>query len=202
MYRSSYHLNIAEGKSPFPRRLALVLFITIAVYFISSTSHHLQKTASQLLLGKAFHATLNEGKRVKPWFWSESWPIVALSFPAQQKRLYVLAGSQPDVLKHGPGHVTQSAFPGQMGNAVIVSDTNGYLDFMSGLKTNTLIEVQSPHGNQLFQIEAIRVTADNPQTLSSDNLDKQLTLITPYKSSGDTDSELYLAVIAKAVKGY
>ncbi|XOV78600.1 MAG: sortase domain-bontaining protein [Aestuariibacter sp.] len=187
-----------QQKSRWPARVAVLFLLLFISYFFSSTWQGLQHLVSQQLVGKAFAQSIASGERQKPWFWSDTWPVVSLSFPERQELLYVLAGAELEVLRHGPGHVLNSAFPGQVGNALIQSHGDGYFDFLPTMTEGELIEVESQYGRTLFRVTSTRITSDSPQELAGSGVDRELTLITPYQSQSQAQA-FYFVVNAVAV---
>ena len=78
---------------------------------------------AQELMQRAWLRVTAGEDRAAPWPWADTWPVARLKALGGDIDLVVLAGGSGRTLAFGPGHLSASAMPGQVGNAVIGADT-------------------------------------------------------------------------------
>lgn len=177
-------------------KATLVFVIVISLVVSSGIAEKAFGVVAQQILENAFEQSLLTGETVNAWFLSDIWPAMSLSFPNKQKKLFVVAGAGKKALRFGPGHIINSAYPGQSGKALIVSFSQRYFEFLPSIEIGELIEVQSVHGNVLFEVTATRVMTDNPYAMNTSSRYGELLLITPYQQQADSSKALYYVVEA------
>src|ERR1700755_2904480 len=79
---------------------------------------HAKAFLAQVLLERAFAASLASGYAVKPWPWADTWPVARIEVPRLHRSAIVLAGSSGQALAFGPGHVARTPDAGEPGIAV------------------------------------------------------------------------------------
>lgn len=138
-----------ETRKPFVTwRKALILLLIAAAAWQFGQGMWIQAKASvaQLLISRAWQETLRTEQPIPPWPWADTWPVAKLSIPAHGKPLYGLAGSSPAIIAFGPGHLVQSAFPGQPGNSVFVGHRDTHFAILEAIQPGELIEVETRYG--------------------------------------------------------
>ena len=73
---------------------------------------------AQVLLERAFDATIATGHPTKPWSWADTWPVARIEVKRIGASAIVLSGSSGQALAFGPGHVEQTPDAGERGVAV------------------------------------------------------------------------------------
>ena len=101
---------------------------------------------AQALMQRAWVRTgIGEG-RATPWPWADTWPVARLTAKAGEVDLIVLAGGSGRTLAFGPGHLSASAMPGEIGNTVIAGHRDTHFRFLEDLQPGELLIVESDKG--------------------------------------------------------
>jgi sortase A len=95
---------------------------------------HAKAMLAQVLLERAFTATLASGQVVKPWPWADTWPIARLEVPRLGKSAIVLHGSSGQALAFGPGHVERTPDVGERGTAVYSAHRDTHFAFVGDIR--------------------------------------------------------------------
>ena len=82
------------------------------------------------LMQRAWVRAGNGESRATPWPWADTWPVARLTARSGAVDLIVLAGDSGRTLAFGPGHVSASAMPGDVGNAVIGGHRDTHFQFL------------------------------------------------------------------------
>ncbi len=160
---------------------ALLLFVTGLWLVGNSTYIHAKAIVAQLLLETAWSETRHDQEQVKPWPWADTWPVARLSAPHLGINHIVLAGASGATLAFGPGHLFNSAAPGQSGNVIISGHRDTHFAFLENLKHGDTLLLESAD-KQLRHYTVSRqmiVDKDKQPFIDYDESD-QLMLITCY----------------------
>ncbi len=96
-------------------------------------------------------------------------------------RRIVLAGANGSALAFGPGHLFESAAPGDKGNTVIAGHRDTHFDFIRELQIGDSLELQTANARTLiYEITDIRIVDENNSKFLASGDDQLLTLITCY----------------------
>lgn len=103
-----------------------------------------------------------------------------ISIPKIHLDAVVVEGTSSKDLSIGPGHMTETALPGETGNAVVTAHRDTYFRHLPELADGDEILVQ--RGGQLFRYQVTGKRIVNPDDLSvlHTTSDPELTLITCY----------------------
>lgn len=124
---------------------------------------------------------LSSGEPVKPWPWSDTWPVARLRVPAEGVDLPVLAGDSGNALAFGPGHALASARLGSAGLAVIGGHRDTHFEFLQHLQPGTRLELQLPDGSwRDYRVDNAAVADTRVQSLARDEHRETLLLVTCY----------------------
>ena len=106
--------------------------------------------------------------------------IADLSIPRIHLSSVVLHGSDSQTLRRGPGHLEDTALPGESGNVVIAGHRDSFFRPLRNIEFGDDIFLDSPYGRFHYRVTSIRVV--NPHDLSVlERTDTAtLTLITCY----------------------
>jgi sortase A len=177
----------------------VVLLPLCGLWFIGQGSYiHAKAILAQLLLEAAWTDTLNGQKEVKPWPWADTWPVSRLTVPRLGISRIVLAGANGSALAFGPGHLFESAAPGERGNTVIAGHRDTHFDFIRQLQIGDNLELQTSRAKTLiYQITDTRIVDENDSEFLAPDDYQLLTLITCYPfdtlRSGGTRRYLVIA---------
>ena len=135
-----------------------------------------------VLVARAWDISLaNGGMPVKPWPWSDTWPLARLSFPRQGVERLVLAGDSGNVLAFGPGHSPASVPPGEQGEAVISGHRDTHFAVLAELRVGELMHLQLPSGeSRSYRVVDIAIVDSSRERLLRIEEGEQLRLVTCY----------------------
>jgi len=111
---------------------------------------------------------------------SEQETLTRVSIPKINLDAIVVEGATPKQLAVGPAHITETAFPGQTGNAVITGHRDTFFRHIYELQKGDTILVR--RNNEVFKYEVTGKKIVKPEDVSvlKPTTDPQLTLITCY----------------------
>ena len=115
---------------------------------------HAKAWLAQVLLSQAWADTTQEGagkdeagaEPRKPWPWADTGPVARLRVPDLGVDQIVLAGASGRTLAFGPGHLGQTAAPGDAGHSVISGHRDTHFAFLRDLAPAMKLQVQRPDG--------------------------------------------------------
>jgi sortase A len=107
-------------------------------------------------------------------------PLGELSIPRIGLSAVVLHGSDAQTLRRGPGHLEQSAIPGQAGNAVIAGHRDSFFRPLRHVRSGDDIYVDTPHGRFHYRVTSLRVVRASDLSVLATTPASTLTLITCY----------------------
>lgn len=107
---------------------------------------HLKAQLAQVLLSRAWAATLAGGTQERPWAWADTWPVARLSVPALGIDEIVLAGDSGRTLAFGPGHMSSTPLPGRLGHSILGGHRDTHFAFLQGLQPGMTVTVQRQDG--------------------------------------------------------
>jgi len=136
---------------------------------------------AQELMQRAWTRTGLGEARATPWPWADTWPVARLTAKSGEIDLIVLAGGSGRTLAFGPGHLSASAMPGEVGNSVIAGHRDTHFRFLEDLKGGELLNVESNTGiRHLYQVVATEVVDARKGSLLLDTDTAILSLVTCY----------------------
>lgn len=165
---------------PVYRLMFTLASVGALIYFAETLWLQSQASYSQWQLKGAWQASIENGKAVQTWGWPSHWPAAKIRFNSQGKTIYVVEGASEQVLSWGPGHLTQSAVPGENGNAVIFGHNHAHFSVLQQLSQGDIVEAETLKGKARFKVEEMRVAHRNQLPVTEQNSRSGLTLITGY----------------------
>ncbi|MBL1142665.1 MAG: class GN sortase [Proteobacteria bacterium] len=139
-------------------KIILFLLPLCGLWFIGQGSYiHAKAVLAQLLLETAWTETLEGQKEVKPWPWADHWPIARLRAPAYGISHIVLAGASGSSLAFGPGHLFNSASPGEKGNVIISGHRDTHFAFLKNIRKGDHFELQSKSKTSVYQVTDLQI---------------------------------------------
>jgi sortase A len=106
--------------------------------------------------------------------------IAALSIPRVHLSAVVLHGSDAQTLRRGPGHLENTAFPGQSGNVVIAGHRDSFFWPLRNIKLGDDIFLDTPDGQFQYRVMSVRVVNPHDVSVLTPTNEATLTLITCY----------------------
>ncbi|MDH4056707.1 MAG: class GN sortase [Gammaproteobacteria bacterium] len=136
---------------------------------------------AQELMQRAWTRTGLGEDRATPWPWADTWPVARLTARTAEIDLIVLAGGSGRTLAFGPGHLSASAMPGEVGNTVIAGHRDTHFRFLEDLQAGELLNVESNKGvKHLYQVVATEIVDSRKGSLLLDTDTAILSLVTCY----------------------
>ena len=155
------------------RRFVLPLLFAVAglILFGQGGYIHAKALLAQVLLERAFTATIATGRETKPWSWADTWPVARIEVKRIHASTIVLAGSSGQALAFGPGHLEQTPDAGERGVAVYSAHRDTHFRFLRDVAIGDEIEVTRSDG-RTFRYRAdstsiVRYDASGIDPLSS-----------------------------------
>src|SRR5688572_3569026 len=119
------------------------------------------------------------------WAAAPGSPVARLLIPRLGLDEVVVEGVGEDALRAGPGHMTGSALPGQLGNSVISAHRDRHFRSLGSLAVGDTIVTESQGGTVVWSVSRVRVvTADAPVLRDSDTPLLTLTTCWPIRYFG------------------
>lgn len=136
---------------------------------------------AQELMQRAWMRAGNGAQKPVPWPWADTWPVARLTSQRRGVDLIVLQGGSGRTLAFGPGHLSASALPGQIGNAVIAGHRDTHFRFLSEIEPGEVLSIESPDGaSHAYKVIGADVVDSRKGSLVLDTDAPMLTLVTCY----------------------
>jgi sortase A len=107
---------------------------------------HAKAMLAQVLLERAFAASIATSAVVKPWTWADTWPVARIEVPRLRARAIVLAGGSGQALAFGPGHLELTPDAGERGVAVYAAHRDTHFRFLRDVGIGDEIDVTRSDG--------------------------------------------------------
>ena len=158
---------------------AICLGLLGVVLFGQGIWIHAKALLAQVLLERAFAASLAGGHAVKPWPWADTWPVARITVPRLHKSAIVLAGSSGQALAFGPGHVARTPDAGEPGVAVYAAHRDTHFAFLGDVKIGDEIRVtRSDSKTFAFRVTGTDIVRWDASGIDADASGRQLVLST------------------------
>ncbi len=136
---------------------------------------------AQVLLSRAWAATLAGAREARPWAWADTWPVARLQVPGLSIDHIVLAGAGGRTLAFGPGHLEGTALPGNEGHAVLGGHRDTHFAFIKHLRPGMVLRVQNSDGQwRRYRVAGNAVIDHREARLVPAAAGSALTLVTCY----------------------
>jgi sortase A len=106
--------------------------------------------------------------------------IAELSIPRVDLSAVVLHGSDVQTLRRGPGHVENTALPGEAGNVVIAGHRDSHFRPLRDVRLGDDVFVDTPEARYRYRVTSLRVVNPHDLSVLEPSDDDVLTLITCY----------------------
>ncbi|MEM7017543.1 MAG: sortase [Pseudomonadota bacterium] len=176
-------------------RLTVGALITGSVLWLlnSGGTYQLQSW----LLETAWSRTISGERKVEPWPWADTWPVARLWMPEREARYVVLAGANQETLSVGIGHSIHSAYPGDIGNAILSVPAMPQFEPMLMLKNGQRLVLELPYkGRWHYEIQAMYRVDKTDTRLLLPSLERRLTLVV---AQNELTDERHI-IVANAVR--
>lgn len=140
---------------------------------------------SEILLERAWQATVAEGRPVKAWPWADTWPVARLRFPRLRRSAVVLAAAGGEALAFAPAHVAATPLPGESGTSVVAGHRDTHFRFIRELVAGDEIEVTSTRGvTRRFRVTGFAVVDARASGIDAGGDAPRLALVTCWPFDG------------------
>ena len=129
-----------------PRIMPLLLALIGLLLFGQGAYIHAKALLAQVLLERAFDATIATGHPIKPWSWADTWPVARIEVKRIGASAIVLSGSSGQALAFGPGHVELTPDAGERGVAVYSAHRDTHFRFLRDVTIGDEIDVTRSDG--------------------------------------------------------
>ncbi len=136
---------------------------------------------AQDLMQRAWVRTGMGQARATPWPWADTWPVARLTARSGAIDLIVLAGGSGRTLAFGPGHLSASAMPGEVGNSVIAGHRDTHFRFLQSIELGEQLNLELSNGRKhVYEVVAVDIVDSRKGALRLDTDDAMLSLVTCY----------------------
>jgi len=134
---------------------------------------------AQQLLNRAWIATKDDRRNVRPWPWADTWPVARLRLPHAGEPLTVLAGASGRNLAFAPALLDGSAAPGTPGVTVIAGHRDTHFRALEALALGDRFEIERADGAvYAYDIASIDVIDTDRELLRLDADESVVALVT------------------------
>lgn len=129
-------------------RFVLISLLALigAVLFGHGAYIHAKAFVAQILLERAFDATIATGRPTKPWSWADTTPVARITVKRLGTSAIALAGTSGQALAFGPGHVELTAEAGERGTAVYAAHRDTHFAFLHDVVIGDEIDITRSDG--------------------------------------------------------
>jgi sortase A len=137
-----------------PRFAAAILLAVAGLALFGHGAYiHAKAALAQVLLERAFTATIATGHQTKPWSWADTYPVARIEIPRLRASAIVLAGSSGQALAFGPSHLELTPDAGERGVAVYAAHRDTHFRFLRDVAVGDEIDVTRSDG-RTFRYQA------------------------------------------------
>ncbi|WP_421779333.1 class GN sortase [Kiloniella litopenaei] len=181
--------HLARGTRKF---LLLALFITGFTLAGDGLYIKLKAVLAQHLLQQAWQETLTTQTPKKAWSWADTYPVAEISLPNLAiEPVIALRGSSGEALAFAPGHLENTAQPGQQGTAVYAAHRDTHFTFLEKIKATDIIKVKDPQGrDHFYRVDNIRIAKWDQSGITNQNSSKRIALVTCWPFNAQTPGPL------------
>ena len=178
------------------RRTLSVLLILAGLGILAGAAWIPAKAAlAQVLLERAFAASLATGRPVRPWPSADTEPVARLTVGGHS--FIVLRGGSGQALAFGPGHLEETPEAGEPGTAVFAAHRDTQFSVLGAVKPGDVVAVIRRDGRSVrFRITGSRVVSWDASGIDPAAPGSNLALVTCWPLDGLLQGPLRLLVEA------
>lgn len=121
---------------------------------------------AQHLLERAWAESRAGDRQQPPWPWADFSPVARLRVEALGVTRIVLSDASARTLAFGPGHLPNSALPGQPGTVVLAGHRDTHFRFLKRLRRGMTVELVGRHRVTRYRVTGTRVLDTQSERLS------------------------------------
>ncbi len=176
-------------KITLPRFLVLAIVTALGVAGITLIGNGLWIKAkaelAQILLNQAFErkqaSPYSSNAGFRPWSWADITPIARLDAPRLNKSAIVLNDASGEALAFGPGHLTNTPYPGERGTSVLAAHRDSHFSWIRNLQFGDILNVERADGRQVtFNVRRSWIARFDQSGINADSSGRLLVLSTCY----------------------
>lgn len=153
---------------------------------------------AQILLERAFSETVATRQVVKPWRWADTWPVARITVPRLNASAIVLESASGQAMAFGPGHLVESAKPGELGTAVFAAHRDTHFAFLKDVKEGDEIVITRDDGLTFtYEATGAEVVRYDRSGLTANSQGRYLALATCWPFDSKVSGPLRYVVHAK-----
>jgi sortase A len=134
---------------------------------------------AQILLDRAFTASLASGEIVKAWPWADTFPVARIEVDRLGASAVVLSGTSGEALAFGPGHLDTSRPLGRPGTAIVAAHRDTHFRFLGELVPGDVVRVTTTRGERLsYKVTGARIVRFDASGLDPLAPGERLALVT------------------------
>ena len=161
------------------RAVSAALLIVALGCWTAGSWIHIKAELAQYLIKRSWSLTA-PGDSKEPWPWADTWPVARMTY--EEHDLIILEGAHGSALAFGPGLVSGTASPGEVGMSVVAGHRDTHFEFLRDVKKGEHFQVQTSdarwHTYVVKDIEIVNSDERSGIALSGDK--EQLILVTCY----------------------
>jgi sortase A len=136
---------------------------------------------AQVLLQRAWAATLAGQQEVKPWPWADTWPVGRLVVPNHGIDHIVLEGAYGRTLAFGPGRFESHTSARDVGTMILTGHRDTHFRFLETLQAGETLHLQARTGRwRRFTVRDIQIVDSRTASIRTDQDGTLLLLVTCY----------------------
>ncbi|MBC8323300.1 MAG: class D sortase [Candidatus Marinimicrobia bacterium] len=160
--------------------IPVILFIGGVFLAGRSVFYYSKGIAAKMLINSAWAETKETHAEVKPWEWADFHPVGRIEIESIGMDCVVLDKISGEALAFGPGHLSNTAKPGTIGNVVLAGHRDSHFRKLNKIKKNDLIKLESASKSSFYIVTDITPTAGDDIYWTEDTGEDVITLITCY----------------------
>lgn len=181
--------------------LAGLLLVAGIGLFASSYWIEAKAVVAQVLLERAWAATLEGDGPVKAWSWADTWPVAALEVPRLGRRVIVLKGASGEAMAFAPGLMDGTPLPGASGTSIIAAHRDTHFEFLQDVETGDKIQVTLADGTVTwFEATERRIVYADHSGIEVVAGDGRLALVTCFPFGAMTSGPLRFVIIVERIE--
>ena len=138
---------------------------------------------AQVLIERAFEKSPTETAR--PWPWADIEPVARIEAPRLHRTTFALTGVSGEALAFGPGHMTNTARPGDAGTSVFAAHRDTHFSWIGALRPGDLINISTRDGqNFTYRMTRAWVAPFDQPGIDTGNYRSLLALVTCWPLDG------------------
>jgi sortase A len=139
-----------------------------------------QRELDLQISGRPVHAVAPPAKAEKKRRPARGTLLGRLEIPRVKMSVVVLEGSDDVILKKGPGHIEETAFPGELGNVGIAGHRDTHFRPLRNIRKDDEIIVTTKDVTLRYVIDSIQITHPTDMQILDPTPGPALTLVTCY----------------------